>query len=57
MNTAYIVDGIRTPVGSFGGTLASVRTDDLAALGSKRAAQKKFRDRCERNYRCHSWLR
>lgn len=32
MNTAYIIDGIRTPVGSFGGTLASVRTDDLAAL-------------------------
>src|SRR5215213_3252097 len=32
MNTAYIVDGIRTPIGSFGGTLATVRTDDLAAL-------------------------
>src|SRR5258705_4799525 len=32
MNAAYIVDGIRTPVGSFGGTLSSVRTDDLAAL-------------------------
>src|SRR5215510_8364715 len=31
MNIAYIIDGIRTPVGSFGGTLASVRTDDLAA--------------------------
>lgn len=29
---AYIVDGIRTPVGSFGGSLSSVRTDDLAAL-------------------------
>ena len=28
---AYIVDGIRTPIGSFGGTLAAVRTDDLAA--------------------------
>lgn len=28
---AYIVDGIRTPVGSFGGSLAPVRTDDLAA--------------------------
>jgi 3-oxoadipyl-CoA thiolase len=28
---AYIVDGIRTPIGSFGGTLAPVRTDDLAA--------------------------
>ncbi|MBK9337050.1 MAG: 3-oxoadipyl-CoA thiolase [Lewinellaceae bacterium] len=28
---AYIIDGIRTPVGNFGGSLASVRTDDLAA--------------------------
>lgn len=28
---AYIVGGIRTAVGNFGGTLAAVRTDDLAA--------------------------
>ena len=28
---AFLVDGIRTPVGNFGGTLAPVRTDDLAA--------------------------
>lgn len=28
---AYIIDGIRTPIGNFGGTLAAVRTDDLAA--------------------------
>jgi len=28
---AYIIDGIRTPVGSFGGALGPVRTDDLAA--------------------------
>ncbi len=28
---AYVVDGVRTAVGSFGGTLASVRADDLAA--------------------------
>ncbi len=28
---AFIADGIRTPFGSFGGTLASVRADDLAA--------------------------
>ncbi|MGJ3235684.1 thiolase family protein [Marivirga sp.] len=31
MNTAYIVDIARTPVGKFGGTLSSVRPDDLAA--------------------------
>lgn len=28
----FIVDGVRTPIGSFGGTLSSVRADDLAAL-------------------------
>ena len=28
---AYIIDGIRTPIGRFGGTLAPVRADDLAA--------------------------
>jgi 3-oxo-5,6-didehydrosuberyl-CoA/3-oxoadipyl-CoA thiolase len=31
MREAFIVDGIRSPVGKFTGTLASVRTDDLAA--------------------------
>ena len=31
MNSAYIVDIVRTPVGAFGGTLSSVRPDDLAA--------------------------
>jgi acetyl-CoA acyltransferase len=28
----YLIDGIRTPIGNFGGSLAPVRTDDLAAL-------------------------
>ncbi|MCB0409697.1 MAG: 3-oxoadipyl-CoA thiolase [Flavobacteriales bacterium] len=32
MKEAYIIDAIRTPIGSFGGTLAAVRTDDLAAI-------------------------
>src|SRR3972149_6367218 len=31
MNTAVIIDAIRTPVGALGGMLASVRPDDLAA--------------------------
>ena len=31
MNAAYIIDAIRTPIGSFTGTLAPVRADDLAA--------------------------
>src|SRR5947209_9928451 len=30
--TAYICDAIRTPIGRYGGTLASIRTDDLAAI-------------------------
>src|SRR6266545_1638265 len=29
--TAYIVDGVRTPIGRYGGVLAEVRPDDLAA--------------------------
>ena len=32
MKEAYIIDAIRTPIGNFGGTLASVRTDDLGQL-------------------------
>src|SRR5271167_547139 len=32
MSTAYICDAIRTPIGRYGGSLASVRTDDLAAI-------------------------
>ena len=28
---AFIIDGIRTPIGSFGGSLSPVRADDLAA--------------------------
>lgn len=28
---AYIVDGVRTPIGNFGGMLSPIRTDDLAA--------------------------
>ena len=32
---AYIVDGIRTPIGNLGGSLSSVRADDLAALVMK----------------------
>lgn len=31
MNTAYIIDSIRTPVGKYGGGLSSIRPDDLLA--------------------------
>jgi 3-oxoadipyl-CoA thiolase len=30
-SNAYIIDGVRTPIGSFGGALSEVRPDDLAA--------------------------
>jgi 3-oxoadipyl-CoA thiolase len=32
MKEAFLCDGVRTPIGRFGGSLASVRTDDLAAI-------------------------
>jgi len=35
MNEVYICDAIRTPIGRYGGGLAPVRTDDLAALPLK----------------------
>jgi 3-oxoadipyl-CoA thiolase len=35
MEQAFICDGIRTPIGRFGGALSGVRTDDLGALPLK----------------------
>ena len=32
MRDCYIADGIRTPIGKLGGSLALIRADDLAAL-------------------------
>ncbi len=32
MENAYICDGIRTPIGRYGGALSAVRADDLAAI-------------------------
>ena len=40
MENAYIVSGVRTPIGNFGGSLASVRTDDLAALALRELLKK-----------------
>ena len=31
MNTVYIIDAVRTPIGKYGGALSSVRPDDLLA--------------------------
>ena len=35
MLEAFICDGMRTPIGRYGGALAKVRTDDLAAVPIK----------------------
>ncbi len=32
MTEAFICDAVRTPIGRYGGALAPVRADDLAAL-------------------------
>ncbi|MBI2269815.1 MAG: 3-oxoadipyl-CoA thiolase [Bacteroidetes bacterium] len=32
MKSVYIIDGIRTPIGNFGGSLATIRTDNLATV-------------------------
>ena len=32
MRDAFVIDGIRTPIGKFGGSLSQVRADDLAAF-------------------------
>jgi acetyl-CoA acyltransferase len=37
---AYIVDGVRTPIGSFGGSLSEVRPDDMAALVIQRLLER-----------------
>lgn len=40
MKTAYIVDILRTPIGRYGGTLASIRPDDLAAWVIKKLMER-----------------
>jgi 3-oxoadipyl-CoA thiolase len=40
MKSAYIVDILRTPIGKYGGSLASVRPDDLAALVIKKILER-----------------
>ena len=39
-NSAYIIDILRTPVGKYGGTLASVRPDDLAGWVIKKLLER-----------------
>ncbi len=40
MPEAFICDYVRTPIGRFGGALASVRTDDLGAVPLKALMQR-----------------
>ena len=40
MKAAYIVDILRTPIGKYGGTLSSVRPDDLAAHAIKKLMER-----------------
>ena len=37
---SYIIDGVRTPIGSYQGTLSAVRADDLAALVIRTIAER-----------------
>ena len=40
MNTVYICDAIRTPIGRYGGSLSGVRADDLGAVPIKALMQR-----------------
>jgi acetyl-CoA acyltransferase len=40
MPTAFICEGIRTPIGRYGGALSQIRTDDLAAIPLKTLREK-----------------
>lgn len=40
LNQAYIVDGVRTPIGKLKGSLSAVRPDDLAALVIRRLTER-----------------
>ena len=40
MSNAFIVNGVRTGIGNFGGTLSAVRADDLAAVVLKALVEK-----------------
>ena len=40
MNQAFICDGVRTPIGRYGGALSGVRTDDLGAVPMRALMQR-----------------
>jgi len=40
MKEAFIIDGIRTPIGNFRGALSGIRADDLAAVVLKKLVER-----------------
>ncbi len=40
MNTVYVIDAVRTPIGKFGGALSGIRPDDLLAHSIKAILQR-----------------
>ena len=40
MNTCYIIDAVRTPIGKYGGSLSGIRPDDLLAHAIKALVQR-----------------
>ncbi len=45
MKEVYIIDGLRTPIGKYGGTLKDTRPDDMAALLIKELVKRNFEDK------------
>ena len=42
MEEAFLCDGIRTPIGRYGGAMSGVRTDDLAVMPIKKLMERNF---------------
>lgn len=40
MTKAYLIDGLRTPIGNFGGTLSTIRPDDMLAFVLKKLVER-----------------
>ena len=47
MEEVFLCDGIRTPVGRYGGALSSLRTDDLGAIPLKALKERNSGVDCE----------
>lgn len=40
MNEVFVIDALRTPIGKYGGSLSSVRPDDMAAFVIKKLVER-----------------